>query len=609
MKADEVKKIPYGISDYEAIQLENYYYVDKTMYLQEIEKAGKYLFFIRPRRFGKSLFLSVMESYYDIFNANQFEPLFRGTEVFNNPTAEKNSYLILKLNFSAVDPDIRWVEGSFLNHIAEEAALFIFKYKKILKIESDDIIKDIFKLKSPPDILKRVIYFTRQTDNKFFIIIDEYDNFANTILSTLGSYEYQKLTHGEGFFRTFFNFIKAGTTGSKASIARLFVTGVSPITMDDVTSGFNIGENISLDEQFSQMLGFNKIDVMELISYYRDAGLIKHDTEYLMDIMNRWYNNYQFAKHVPEKLYNTDMVLYFLKQYFKTMSIPYDLIDRNVRIDYGKLRHLIVIDRGDYRQPNGNFSKLKEIIEEGEIVSNIVKGFPVEETVNIENFISLLFYFGLLTIKEIEEDELKLKIPNETIKRLYFDYIKRGYQETDIFSIDLYGYGRLMHSMAYDGDWRPLFEYITSRMKESMSLRDLITGEKSIQAFLNVYLGLSNLYIIHAEKEFGKGFVDLLLEPFIARYQGIQYSYLLEIKYIKPDVGKKVITEGGDLKKVETQFKPEIEKMALAAEQQLKKYSSDEKLKKILDRTKLIKLMLIFSGHELVYIGDSYFHD
>jgi len=424
MKAGKIKKIPYGISDYEVIRRENYYYVDKTMYLSQIEDAGKYLFFIRPRRFGKSLLLSVMEAYYDVLSADKFEFYFRGTSVFNDPTAEKNSYLILSLNFSAVNPDLRWGEDSFLNTIRGEAELFISKYEKILKIKPEKIAEHLYSLKSPPDILKIIIDLTKRSGYKLFIIIDEYDNFANTILSTRGSHEYQKLTHGEGFFRAFFNFLKAGTTGLEASIARLFVTGVSPITMDDVTSGFNIGENISLDEQFSQMLGFNKSEVIELISYYRKVGFIKHDTEYLIEIMNRWYNNYQFAKIAREKLYNTDMVLYFLKQYFKTRSIPDDLIDRNVRTDYGKLQHLIVVDKGDYKQPNGNFSKLKEIIEEGKIISNIVGGFPVEEMAMTENFISLLFYFGLLTIDGMEKDEIKLKIPNETVKKLYFDYIK-----------------------------------------------------------------------------------------------------------------------------------------------------------------------------------------
>jgi hypothetical protein len=424
MKTNEVKKIPYGISDYEAIQNENYYYVDKTMYLQQIENVGAYLFFIRPRRFGKSLFLSVMESYYDILNADQFESLFRGTHVFDNPTEGKNSYLILKFNFSEVEPDIKQVEDSFLNHIKEKAELFISKYKKLLKIENDVIIKNIANQKSPLDVLQKIIHLTWQSDYKIFVLIDEYDDFINTILLTLGNLENKKLSRDLLFFRTFFNFIKAGATGSGAPIARLFVTGVSPVTMDDVTGGFNIGHDISSDHRFNEMLGFTKKDVVELIRYYRNAGLFKHDTDYLMDIMSKWYNNYQFAEHNQEKLFNTDMILYFLKQYFKTYSIPRDLIDRNIRIYYAKLRRLNVFYGGDYKQPNKNFSILKEIVEQREIFSNIVKDFPIEEISNVENFISLLFYFGLLTIKGTERDQLKLSIPNETIKRLYYDYIE-----------------------------------------------------------------------------------------------------------------------------------------------------------------------------------------
>lgn len=598
---NKIKKIPYGISDYDVIRRENYYYVDKTMYLQQIENVGKYLFFIRPRRFGKSLFLSIMEAYYDVLYTDQFEFYFRGTEVFNNPTRERNSYLILKLNFSAVDPNLKLVEDSFLNNVTGKAKLFIVRYKHILKINEEKATEYIHNLKSPADILQYLVDLTIESGQKLYIIIDEYDNFANTILSSFGSYEYRKLTHEEGFFRSFFNFIKAGTTGLKAPISRLFVTGVSPVTMDDVTSGFNIGENISIDEQFNRMLGFSKKDVNELISYYISAGFIKHDIDYLMEIMSSWYNNYLFSKQATEKLYNTDMVLYFIKQYFKTRSIPDDLIDRNVRIDYGKLRHLIVIDKSGDKQLNGNFSKLAEIIENGGITSNIVKGFPVEELTYVENFISLLFYFGLLTIKGTERDKLRLEIPNETIKHLYYDYIKRAYKESNIFNIDFYKYANLMSRMAYDGEWRSLFDYITERMKQSISLRDLISGEKSIQAFLNVYLGLSELYIIHTEKELNKGFADLLMEPFIARYQGIKYSYLLEIKYINRKDYKKLKAKAASTK---NGLEEDIKKLRQAAEEQLSQYSSDVKLSKNLNQTKLINLILIFSGHELVYIEE-----
>jgi hypothetical protein len=260
-----------------------------------------------------------------------------------------------------------------------------------------------------------------------------------------------------------------------------------------------------------------------------------------------------------------------------------------VRIDYGKLRYLIVVDRGKTKTANGNFSKLKAIIEEGETSSKITKGFPLEKLTDPENFESLLFYLGLLTIKGPEKDKLRLEIPNETVKRLYYRYIEEAYRETGIFNLDLDKYGNLMTDMAYDGKWRPLLEFITGRMKESMSLRELITGEKSIQAFLNVYLGLSDLYIIHSEKEMNKGYADLVLEPFLARYEGIKYAYILEIKYIKAGVSS------GDAK---------IQQLKSEAKEQLKNYSIDEKFKKNIEKTNLIKIILIFSGHRLIDMND-----
>ena len=588
MSEKNIKTIPYGVTDYVAIRVDNGYYVDKTAYLRKIEKAGKYLFFIRPRRFGKSLFLSVLESYYDILKEDKFDLLFGGTLIHGRPTVEKNSYLVLKFNFSAVDPFPERLESSFLNNIRTKVRAFLTKYSDFLDPNHKEMFrKKLEEMDSAADILMNVVDLCGVSNRKVYIIIDEYDNFANTILSTSGSKTYEDLTRGEGFFRAFFNFLKEGTTGTDAPISRLFITGVSPVTLDDVTSGFNIGRNISIKSDFNEMLGFTRDDVIEMIEYYRAKGWIKHTTDYLLDIMNDWYNNYVFSKTSKTTLFNSDMVLYFINEYKDNFEVPENLIDRNVRIDYGKLRHLIVIDSEKGKLPNGNFSRLKEIIEKGEIKSKeIVEGFSIEKIAHTKNFLSLLFYFGLLTVKGVEEGELLLQIPNETVRQLYYGYISEAYEETGTFSLDWYNYDRLMHAMAYEGEWKPLFEYIARRTSESMSLRDLITGEKSIQAFLNVYLGLSQLYIIHAEKELNKGFADILLEPFIVRYRDMKYAYILEVKYIK---------KGDKTKKVETIVKQ--------AEAQLRKYSLDSKLGKSIEGAILIKLVLVFSGTELKYIG------
>jgi hypothetical protein len=285
-----VKSIPYGVSDYEKISAENYYYVDKTPYLRDVERAGDYLFFIRPRRFGKSLFLSTMESYYDIKKSDQFDLFYQGTHIHENPTPAKNQYLILKFNFSAVEPHPQKIESSFLNNIQTMVKSFLYKYSDyLLSPDREELRNELKTMGSAADILLKVIQLCKDSNCKIYIIIDEYDNFANTILSSSGIKAYENLTHGEGFFRAFFNLLKDGTTGSGAPISRLFITGVSPVTLDDVTSGFNIGKNISLEPGFNRMLGFTPADVSEMIEYYRSNGLIQHPTEYLLAIMTQWY--------------------------------------------------------------------------------------------------------------------------------------------------------------------------------------------------------------------------------------------------------------------------------------------------------------------------------
>ena len=593
MNEREIKQIPYAISDYDLMRRENYYYVDKTQYIPVIEKAGRYLFFIRPRRFGKSLFLAVLQGYYDVQYKANFDELYNDTWIHTHPTKEKGSYLFLSFNFSAVDPGRDKIDASFLNHIKSRALSFAKKYWENLGNDRDYLREQIKASHSGSDILSLIVQFCDDARLKLYIIIDEYDNFANTILTTSGTDAYEQLTHGEGFFKSFFNILKTGTTGMKAPITRLFITGVSPVTLDDVTSGFNIGTNVTLEPGLNQMLGFTQEEVLNMIDYYRSNGIITHPTESIMELMIKWYGNYLFSGMEDVKMFNPDMVLYFINMYMSRKTIPNDLIDQNVRMDYGKLRHFIILDRGETKTTNGNFSKLKQILEEEEIVSNLVTGFPVKRMAHTENFISLLFYFGLLSIKQKTEqsEESILQIPNETVRRLYYSYIKEGYEETGVFSLDLYTYNRLMHGLAIRGEWEPLFNYICDLLHQSMSLRDLITGEKSIQAFLNVYLGLSNLFIIHAEKELNKGYADIVMEPFIAVYESLKYSYVLEIKYIKPEGRRKKPAPGV------------IKKLKIEAEEQLQNYIIDEKFKKNMAKTQVIKLVLIFYGSDLVYIG------
>ncbi len=578
----ERKKNPYGISDFDRIRRENFYYIDKTRFIEKIENSSSFLFFIRPRRFGKSLLLSVLECYYDIEKKDEFEALFSGTCVYENPTEEKNKYFILKFNFSEVSGNINKIEESFNRTVRLSCLRFIKKYKHYLEDNDGKMYKTIENTEYASEILKYVISFMEDRE-KIYLLIDEYDNFTNTIISSQGKERYMAITHGEGFYRNFFNVIKAGTTGTNAPVSKLFITGVSPVTMDDVTSGFNIGDNITTDPSFNEMVGFTEKEVSDLLDYYKSSGLIGEEKDKLIQIMKPWYDNYLFSKHKQTRMYNSDMALYFIKEYIKINNIPENMLDHNIRTDYKKLRHLIITDMEGQFRVNGNFEKLKKILEEGQITSDIARTFSVDKIINPENFISLLYYFGLLTIKGVYQGMPLLIVPNEVIRQLYYEYIRDAYYDTKLFNIDLYKLGQLFRDMAYNGKWEELFIYLSDEMNNQTSLRDYIQGEKSVQTFLRAYLNISNYYITRSECELNKGYSDILMLPNLLNFPDMGYSYLLEIKYIG----------------VSEYSESRVNSKILEAEDELKRYEKDSDLKKLTGNTQLIEIILVFCGVEL----------
>jgi hypothetical protein len=584
-----LKKIPYGVSDFNEFRVKNLYYVDKTRFIRVIEEKGSYLFLIRPRRFGKSLFLAILEAYYDIAYKDRFDELFKGTDIHQNPTREKNSYMILTLDFSQVSPDISRVEDTFIDYIKESAYMFILKYEKLLDIDPEKAKGELFLKKNAAEVMLKLLNYCKRVKQKLYTIIDEYDNFANTILSEAGEQAYQGITHGKGFFRAFFNVLKGGTSRTNAPISRLFMSGVSPITMDDVTSGFNIAANITMDPDLSDIMGFTRAETETILEYYRQTGKILHSTPELMEIMSQWYNHYRYSIDSDIGVFNTVHVLYFLQQYLIRSKIPHELVDRNAQIDYKKLRHLIIVDKKGKPMVNGNFSQLRQILETGQTIADIQSGFPIDELEKPGNFISLLFYFGLLTVSGTTlTGQTILSIPNEFVRRLFYDFIRDTYEDTKIFSIDMPIYAKLLEDFAVAGKWEPFIQYIAGRMEASLGIRDLMTGEKALQVFWNVYLGLNSLYIVYPEKELNQGFADLALMPMLIRFPGIKYSYLVELKYIKPSGN-------------EPPDPVKLQELGKEAEAQLNRYSRDEKFQKSIGGTTLKKLVLIFSGNRMVY--------
>lgn len=577
-------RIPYGVADFIKLRKGHEYYVDKTHYLPLLEQAGRFLFLIRPRRFGKSLLQSVMECYYDADWAERFDELFADTWIHQHPSAEKGQYLCLRFDFSAVSSSPAEVRESFEAHTRILLIDFLDRHAARIPERSAEAV-----LSEPTNArrIERLISETRKLGLSLYLFIDEYDNFANNILVNAGRAAYRELTHSSGFFRDFFALLKeaAGRTGG--GLARLFITGVSPITLDDVTSGFNIGTNISLEARFNGLLGFNHSELAQLFAAFGQ------DIEAHRDIISEWYNHYHFHEERLEPIVNSDMALYYLQSLVHAGKPPRRLIDQNVRIDYGKLRHLVQIDRqiGDRETAqgatrlNGNFSRLRAIIESGEEVAQIQTSFPAEGLLQQDNFVSLIYYLGLLSFAGEKEGSPLLKIPNRTVRQLMYGYLRDAYQEVGVFQPSTYDIAEKLRHMAYRGEWEGFFDYLAEQIAAQASVRDFLQGEKMIQGFLLAWLNLSAYFRVFSESEQAGGFADLYLAPFYFRYPDMRHAYLIELKYLSR-------SEDSPSKRAS---------LLEQARAQLRRYAGDERISAHLGEATLHPIVLLYSGWELVH--------
>ena len=589
----KIKRIPYGIGDFEAVNFKNEYYLDKTMYIPKLEMT-RFIFFIRPRRFGKTLLLSTLQSYYDINKSDRFEEFYRDTWILENPTEERAKYMILYFNFSEVTKAKDKIQEDFNNYCCLKIDSFLKTYKNYI---ADELIEKISSFNSAHEKLYTLSDGLANSEIKIYLMIDEYDNFANSLIAEYGTPEYEKLTRNTGYFKQFFSNLKGMASGSGAGLARMFITGVSPVTMDDVTSGHNIGNNISTDAMFNEMLGFTEKDVSDIIDYYTEIGLFNLDKQQIMAVMKKWYDNYQFSENAKTKIYNTDAILYFMNKSFYLDKLISNLIDDNLRMDYSKLKHLIALDKGKKKVLNGNFSKLKHIIENNGISSKVKTSFPNEKLGEKENFVSLLLFFGLLTYSgKTEEGEPLLVIPNETIRTMIYDYIRSSYDDVGAFAVDIFELKDKIKKMAYRGNFKPVFEFIANEIKKQTKIRDFIKGEKVIQTFFMAYLNIVDFYLSLSEEEMNKGYADIVLKPFYAKYGDIGYAFLFEFKYIKRSENK-------------DEYETILSKKIKDSREQLKKYENNENARKMLSlepygNVKLKKGIIIFHGWELVHLEE-----
>ena len=576
-------RIPYGEASFRRIRVNGWLYVDKTRYLRPLEEE-RYVFFIRPRRFGKSCWLALLECYYGRHWAHELDDLFGSTDVGRVPTADRGRYVIVRFDFSAIDDKLETLEERFQEYCFIKLRHALERHPDLFP---EAALRRIFSPAAIDGKLTELFAYAGEHGIPLYMLIDEYDNFANTVLAHRGREAYESFTHGGGFYRNFFAALKAGAGEAGGGLERLFITGVSPITMDDVTSGFNIGRNVTLEPEFNGMLGFTEPEVRGLLELYRDRGAFDQDVDAALDVMREWYNGYRFAKNAPGGLYNTDMVLHYLKGSVPNKPMPDDLIDPNVRIDYTKLRHLLLVNQrasAEARRLNGNFDLLRHLIGEGETEADINLSFPLEELDEPENFLSLLYYFGLLSIRGVSGGATRLGIPNQTVWRLMYGYLRGAYRDVGVFSVSHHHFSRLVRAMAYKGEWRPALEYIAAAIAEQTGIRDYIDGEKVVQAFLAAHFSVVGQFLIHSERELNKGCADLHLEPFVAQYPDIACGYVIEVKYLKrsEQVDDSVVAE-----------------TMRGAREQLAGYLADEGLRRRAPSVRYIGLAVVFHGWEL----------
>ena len=569
------KRVPYGVSNFKKIIKFNQYYVDKTMYIPMLEDQPDYLIFIRPRRFGKSLFLSMLETYYDCNLKDQFKELFGKLWIGSHPTPLQGEFQVLTLDFSQVGGDIEHLEENFNSYCGFCFDSFMRRYKEYY---GEKVAEQVYAETQSHNKLAIIQKNAAEKGYPLYLIIDEYDNFTNTVLNELGEEVYHAMTHASGFYRDYFKKFKG-------SFDKIFMMGVSPVTLDDVTSGFNIGWNISTKPKFDKMLGFSTEDVREMFTKYREAEKIPADSdvEAMIEEIKPWYDNYCFAEECLKsdvRVFNCDMVLYYLRNYIDYGCTPKQMIDPNTKTDYNKMKKLLQLDilDGDRK------GVINKIAEEGEIVTSLYQTFSAIEMTKPEVFPSLLFYYGMLTIKRLLGDQLVLGIPNNNVRKQYYTYLLEQYQAQKY--IDINRVGTMLTNMAFEGKWEPVLSFISKAYENVSAVRDGIEAERNLQGFFMAYLYLSSYYIIAPELELSHGFCDFFMLPDLTHYPS-KHSYIIELKVL----GKQD-TEG----KAETQWQEAIE--------QINRYAAAPRVEVLRQGTTLHKIIIQFKGGKLKRIKE-----
>ena len=537
-------KMPYGISNYEELVTENYYYVDKTEYIEKLEELPeKRIMFLRPRKFGKTLFTSVLENYYDKNKKDSFEKLYGNTYIGKNTTKLKNSYCILRFNFSGIDTSTEeaTIRG-FKKEVASSIEVFINRYNLEFHVNKEDEAENIL------DNLFKSFYIQKPQD-KIYVIIDEYDHFANELLG-FNPEQFRNLVSKNGKVRKWYEILKEGT---ETVVDRIFITGVAPITLDSLTSGFNIGTDITQDEEFNEMIGFTEEELKEIL---KNQEISLKEQEKIIPIMKENYDGYKFCLKAKNQIYNSNMCLYFLSRYIRLGEIPDKLIDTNIASDYSKIGKMLDLCKGENR-----LEILRKTVQGEPIVNTIIEKFnpAIEFTEN--DMISMLYYLGYLTISGEDLGKPELTIPNKVMKEIYANYFMQIMEEEANFKIDNTTNNEILREIAKEGKIDKMVETLKIYLN-NLSNRDLIKfDEKYIKLIFYCIAMNIKAYSTKSEMEVNRNYPDILLVP---RDSSKGYkAVMVEFKYLKK----------GEVAKLEDKQKE--------AKEQIERYSSFEDIKDI----------------------------
>ena len=521
----EPRPILYGVSDYALIRKKNAWFVDRTAKLRDLEKVA-YALFLRPRRFGKSLLCSLLRAYYDVQFADRFDEFFAGTDIGANPTDERGKYLVLYFNFSAVSKDVREVEASFNDYAALCIDTFAENYRDMLP---KGVAEKILSARGCIAKFSRITQGLMNKGVKLYVLIDEYDNFTNTILAESGLDAYNDLCHGDGFFKQFFSSLKDATTGTEAPVTRLFVTGVSPVTMDEVTSGFNIGTNISLDPVFADLTGFRHGDLRAMCDYY--APICGFDAANAEAVCLDWFDNYRFGSFNAPPVANTTLVINFFDKLVRAKMWPKTYLDENLRTDYTKIKHLILSER----KLNGNFHALETLVSDGRISEPLVQSFQARDIAVRENFVSLLYWLGVTTIIGDDMGQPVFGVPNGVMRQIAAQTFTQTYSDACGIDQRLPAVNAGMRRFAKTGEWDGILEPLFDVVKQNFAIRDAKEGETAVASAVSaILISAGGPYVVKREREAGGGYHDLSMAPRFDIAPAIAHAALIELKYLKP---------------------------------------------------------------------------